>query len=394
MTTTTPTVTEAAELRPLIVDMIEDPRMVGLSRYLASLTLMWSDAIDTACAGHGFIFFNKAFFYKIDPECRITVMRHEVDHLILRHLERSKGLNHQIANQAQDHVINLGLKNDGFIFRDLHELADTRFKGMSSEEVYGVLIAEAKQNPPPPPKPGSGSPSEIEKLVAEACKSAGIDKDEKEIENGKEIDKILPEIGNKTGNTAINLSNNSVNVMIRDASYEEIFEKYMNEAKAKRVRSFMRPSRRKIAGTSLNLPGRISRVKPADRLEHLVYALDVSGSISREDARIFHNSVRTIKELLDPELLTVLYFDTQIKLVKKYTDRQPYEEVAVRAGGGTNLNQVFNYAKKAKTTALIVFTDLCVTIPPKPDYEVIWLVPKQTHKKTPYGKIYLTPKNV
>jgi predicted metal-dependent peptidase len=146
-------------------------------------------------------------------------------------------------------------------------------------------------------------------------------------------------------------------------------------------------------GKKLQLPGRFPKRGHKNRLKHLVYALDVSGSINQKQAQQFHESVRTIKELLNPSKLTVLFFDTKIKLERTFTDRESYGNIQVHAGGGTDLQNVYARTKELGPEALVIFTDLCVGIPPKPDWETIWLIPEAYYSvpSNIYGEVYLIP---
>ena len=117
---------EAFNLRPLVEKVFkEDPRFVGLSRFIVNVRIFWSFEIPTACAGHGFIFFNPDFWDEIPEETRKTVLAHEVWHLILKHLERGEGCDPVIHNEACDHVINLSLEKDGY---KINYIKDERFK--------------------------------------------------------------------------------------------------------------------------------------------------------------------------------------------------------------------------------------------------------------------------
>ncbi len=91
--------------------------------------------------------------------------------------------------------------------------------------------------------------------------------------------------------------------------------------------------------------------------------------------------------------MTVLFFDTRIKLEKTFTDKENYGDIKVQAGGGTDLRDVYKRTAELNSDALVIFTDLCVKIPPKPDWECIWLVP-DSHFSVPsniYGDVYLIP---
>lgn len=376
--------------------IVNDPRCVGLARYIANVRIFWSYLIPTACAGHGFIFFNPQFYDSIPEQTRITVCVHEIWHLILKHLDRGKGCDPYIHNRAADHVINNALEDDGFTFEGTDPCKDPQFKHKSTEEVYNAIYEEQKKNKKPMPGMMDGHiPAElIEDLVEQVVNSEGKTLDEQKKQAEKDVDKHGKQAGDKTASHGIKLDLTNTRVAIRGATYQQIFKDYLVDPLSGGKRTFMRPNRRQHSmGGKLQLPGRFPKRGRENRLTHLTYALDVSGSITHKQAQQFHDSVRTIKELLKPELLTVLFFDTRIKLEKTFTDRQKYGNINVQAGGGTDLRDVYKRTQELGSDALVIFTDLCVTIPPKPSWDCIWLIPDARHSipSNIYGDVYLIP---
>ena len=390
---------EATELRPLVEEIITtDNRFAGFAGYISNVYFYWSTSIPTACAGHGFIFFNPNFWEELPEETRKTVIAHEIWHLILRHLERGKNCDPDIHNQAADHVINLNLEADGFTFKGTEPLKDSKYGGKSTETVYNIIYEEHKKNGFKKNKPGNFPSSEkIEDMVKDAIskQNNGNTLDKQIDKNNKDVDKASKNIGSTSGNKAILLKIENKPIMVIGSSYHEIFEDYLTDPLSGGKRTFMRPNRRQVAmrTNSLRLPGRYPKRGHINRLTHLVYALDVSGSITHKQAQQFHNSVKTIKELLNPSKLTVMFFDTEVKLIKEFTDKEPYIDIKVRAGGGTSLTGVYQKVKKINPEALVIFTDLQVTIPSKPSWNTIWLVPSKNNRvpKNIYGDVYLIP---
>jgi len=407
-------VTIATELRAEVEKMItDDPKMVGIARYLNNVEIFWSYDIETACAGHGFIFFNPDFYAQLPPATRNTIMAHEVWHLILKHLERGEGHDPEDYNRAGDHVINNVLEDEGFEFdftgMDFEPCKDPKYKNMSTEEVYNDIHSERKAgNPPPPCNDGKGKPgpgkhvpkSTIEDLVKAAADAIAGNTDYNNVPDhikadGKRMEDLEIPTGKNSGHTHLRLEITDTHAAIAGSTYEEIFEDYLIDPISGGRRSFMRPNRRMHGAKGFQLPGRVVRKTKSNRLAHLIYALDVSGSITAEQAQQFHDSVRTIKGLLNPNLLTVLFFDTQIKLIKTFKDTEPYGVITVEAGGCTCLKAVYEYAATRNPDAMVIFTDLAVTIPKKPKWHTIWLVPvKHREANVPglYGDIHIIPK--
>lgn len=389
---------EALKLKQVFEEIIvNDPRCIGLARYIANIRIFWSYAIPTACAGHGFIFFNPNFYDSIPEQSRITVCVHEIWHLILKHLERGKDCDPYVHNIAADHVINNALEQDGFTFEGTDPCKDPQYRGKSTEQVYNTIYEEQKKTK----KQAAGSldgmiPAElIEDLIEEIVNEEGKTLEDQKTKAEKDVDNAGKQAGNTSGSFEIRLEKTPNKVMIIGATYQEIFKPYLTDPLTGGKRTFMRPNRRQhgVNSSKLQLPGRYPKRGHINRLKHLTYALDVSGSITGKQSQQFHDSVRTIKELLNPSMLTILFFDTRIVLEKTFTDAQKYGNIQVRAGGGTDLREVWKRTAELGSDALVVFTDLAVTIPPKPEWECIWLVPEKFYSVPPniHGQVYLIP---
>lgn len=380
--------------------LLTDKRFVGMSRYVTSIQFYWSTSIETACAGMGFIFFNPIFWEKLVPEQQKTVVAHEIWHLILNHLERCEGLDPDSYNIAGDHVINLTLQEDGFPihqnsdFGGITPCCDPAYKGMTTEQIYAKIHEERKKNPGSH-KPASGTPSkdQIEDLIKEALAGTGDSvKDQKEKDDALR-DQVATQAamqppGSGPGGEDRLIRTERKQVFIKEATYEEIFEEWLIDPLSGGKRTFMRPSRRQV-GNGLRLKGKFPKRGRKNRLTHLVYALDVSGSITSYQAQQFLRSAKTLKEKLNPKLMTVMLWDTQIKFEKVFREDETLDNIKVNAGGGTNLQPVYNRVKQINPEALVIFTDLCVDIPPKPTWETIWFVPDPNMYKDQYMNQYL-----
>ena len=382
---------EATDLRSQVENMLDDPRFVGLALYMANVKIFWSKQIDTACAGHGFIFFNPDFWDTLPEETRKTVIVHEVWHIILKHLERGKGYEGMTYNIAADHVINIAITKDGFTWVGFTPCNDIKYDGMSTEEVYNDIYDPTK---PPPPNPNHVPTEQIEDMIEEAMaqagKSGGVDA--AQAASDKAIDEIS--CGTMPGNQQIMLTRSSKKQMIMDAKYEDIFEPYLTDPLSGGRRTYLRPNRRQHGSkTGLKMKGRLPKRGHVNRLTHLVYGFDVSGSMMSHLQQC-HDSIRTLKEILNPSLMTVIFWDTQIVKEQTFTDTQPYGNIKVNAGGGTCLKAVYRRVAKLKPEALVLFTDMCVPIPKQPDWETIWLVPSKGDSipaDLTYGEVYHIP---
>lgn len=393
--------------RAIVQEMLlVDKRFKGMSKYVTSIEFFWSSAIETACAGYGFIFFNKEFWDKLDPEQQKTVVAHEIFHLMLNHLDRGEGKDPQSYNIAGDHVINNALKEDGFPidqdsdFGGVTPCCDPQYAGMGTDAVYAKVHEERKKDPSSQKAvPGTPSRDQIKDLIEEALQGTGdtieeqAAKDEKLRENVADKSK---QIGNEAGNVERTIWSENKRVLIQKAPYEKIFESYLTDPLSGGKRTLLRPSRRQMSG-GLRIKGRNRKIGKKERLKHLVYALDVSGSIQSWEANLFLASAKTLKQMLNPTAMTVMLWDTSIKFEKTFYESDTLDNIKVYAGGGTSLTPVYSRCQQLNPEAVVIFTDLAVAIPPKPSWETIWFVSSENIHDTylqavNYGDVYLVPR--
>lgn len=411
-------------LRGYVVEMLQnDNRFVGMSRYVHSIKFFWNDAIKTACAGHGFIFFNPNFWDSLaSDEHKKSVIAHEIWHLILDHLERGKGYDPDSHNRAADHVINNGLLEDGFVmgpnvmFGDIYPCCDPKYKGWSTEQVYADIHNQRKKDPTgfANAQTGKGLPHEttetIEDLVQQVLDGEaedGVGRTSEPMQqvaekNSEAAAEAREKGANAEGYGGRSYGNNpggqdrilkyGHRIFMKEASYDEIFEDYLTDPLSSGKRTFMRPARRQLKG-GLRIKGRMKKGGPRNRLKHLAYCLDVSGSITEVQANQFLSSAATIKGLLKPRLMTIMLWDTEIKFEKVFREDEELDNIRVKGGGGTNLSPVYRRLSVLQPEAAVIFTDFQVSIPAKPEWETIWFGTSRTNhiQHVGYGDIYLIP---
>lgn len=397
-------------LRSYVEEMIvKDKRFKGMSSYIYDISFYWSTSIPTACAGHGFIFFNPQWWDKMDHEERKTVIAHEIWHLILNHLERGKDKDPESYNIAGDYVINLACHDDGFAttlnsqaltdFGGAGMLIDTKYRGKGTDAIYEVVHKQRKNDPSSHKGTGSPSSDQIEDLVKQVLKGSGTDLQKQAEQNEEKRKKAVydgKQAGSQPGGTREILRTDGKRVFIKTATYKEIFEDYLIDPLSGGKRTYMRPSRRQMKD-GLRLKGKYPKRGKKNRLTHLVYALDVSGSITTIQKKQFLASAKTLKETLNPQLMTVILWDTKIQYEKVFREDEKLDNIHVMSGGGTSLTPVYKRVKEINPEALVIFTDLAVSIPPQPSWDTIWFVPSREVvydeylNQVTYGDVYLIP---
>jgi predicted metal-dependent peptidase len=148
--------------------------------------------------------------------------------------------------------------------------------------------------------------------------------------------------------------------------------------------TWRRPNRR-FAHDDMYLP---SRFEDEGRLEHLIYYLDVSGSITDQEVLRFNSEVKFIKEQFNPKKLTLVQFDTQIQKEDVFYEDDRFEKIVVVGRGGTCLRCVHAHIVEHKPTAAVIFSDLYVApMQPLPvNVPIIWAC-TQKGQSVPFGKL-------
>jgi predicted metal-dependent peptidase len=122
-------------------------------------------------------------------------------------------------------------------------------------------------------------------------------------------------------------------------------------------------------------------------LEHLIYYLDVSGSVSDAVILRFNSEVRHIHQELRPKRLTLVTFDTRIQDIYEFSLDDPFEEITVTGRGGTSLAPVYEHIKDHQPTAAVIFSDLyCTPMQESPGAPVLWVIIGNPGAQTHFGK--------
>lgn len=398
-----------ANLSDYVNDMIQLSTFKGLAKYIVNITFWWSNSIKTACAGDGFIYFNPNFWDKLTEEERKTVIAHEIWHLVLNHLNRVIDKDHEIYNIAADYVINNILNESDFYvstdpdsFGGIGICHDTKYKNRGTNDIYNEIYQDVQKQRKQHKSVQNTSFDQIKDLIKQTLQKikeeetgnknvqiTNYDVSKNQKENEEKLKTVSASAVIQDGLTYTVLLRENFYKTVQNKTYKEIFNKYLTDPLSGGKRTFLRPSRRQ-SSSNLRMKGQFPKRGKENRLTHLVYALDVSGSISQKIANDFLSSAGSLKTILNPNLMTVMLWDTKIVFEKVFKENEDLNNIHVHAGGGTNLTPVYNRLKILKPEAVVIYTDLQVSIPPKPDCDVLWFVPDQNVRTdhVTYGDIY------
>jgi predicted metal-dependent peptidase len=300
------------------------------------------------------------------------IIAHEVLHPALRHLWRRGEREHLPWNAACDFVINPLLLDAGFKMPP-GLLSDDRFRGMTEEQIYDILMRERIAIPAniadlieggtgkSPSNDGqngkTGDPAGIWR--ERAITAAAAAKMRGKLPAG--IDRLVDAMTQPPLPWRVVLA--------------EFIQPYSHDL------TWRRPERRLISrGIYLPTPD-------GEQIDRLVIAVDTSGSISNEEMSSALGHIRDVLNSYDHVAATVIACDAAIHDVYELTtgDNLPTK---MGGGGGTRTEPVFDWIAEQNTPpyAVVYFTDGYASYPEAPpDYPVLWIL-TPNHQTPPWGR--------
>lgn len=330
---------------------------------LCSLEFKWSTEVKTAATDGVTLWWNPDFFNKTPRDTNKTILLHEIHHAARLHHIRLGTRDGKIWNYACDIRINNDLEKEGYSFKTVEDCwINPSFdkNGIAAEEdIYDHLI---KNNTKPPNGSWGGDDNEGDLLPnKQEHRQTAINNVVRAVQQAK----LSGNAGSIPGGIEEMLEEFLMPVIPWQTVLMQFFTDMLDEDY-----SWKRPCRRY---QDIYLP---SRFTDDGRLEHLMYFIDVSGSISKADVTRFNSEVKYIQETLKPQKLTLVQFDTKIQSVTVFLEDEPFDGIQIIGRGGTSLVCVRNYIQKHEPTAVIVFSDLyCKPMEPlDKDIPIIWTV--------------------
>ena len=343
---------------------------------MCSFEVVWDNTCPTAYASLENIGWNPEWFEALPEKTRHTVLMHELWHIAQLHIVRRGDRDIKIWNQACDYWINIMLLEQGFSFEGTKPLLDAKYRGMAEEDIYDLLVQENEQDPLPDVdawgEPGEGD-----------LHDEGEGKTKHQTAINSVIQAVQAAEMSKQAGAIPGSVKEFLNRFLKPVvPWEEVLHNFFLDLLSEDY-SWKRPNRRY---QDMYLP---SRVQEEDRLEHLAYYLDVSGSISSNDVVRFNSEVKFIKDTFKPKKLTLVQFDTEISSEQVFNEEDLFDGVEVVGRGGTCLVCVREHIMNSKPTAAIIFTDLYVApMEPIPDQTpVVWIGINNPGAKVPFGKL-------
>lgn len=354
-----------------------------LGSLLCDHEFVWDETCQTAWCNGSQIGWNPKFFTWLTPDERVTILAHELWHTGYLHIARIGEMRcPDYWNIAADHVINLRLDEDGYVWGDkLKSLGcymDPQYKDMSTEQVYDLIAPPDGGKPmqlpdgTPGNQPGDGSPMSGDVRAPEAGTSP--DKIISKVVKAAQASRMAKEAGVIPGETELVIEE-FLNPVL---PWEVLLARWFSE-KSKDDYSWKRPSRRYQDDYLPSLDG-------DNGLEHLAYFWDVSGSVSDQDILRCSSEVAHVHNTYTPQRTTVITFDTHLRDFFEFTDEEPFENIKVHGRGGTSLEEVEEWIAKNRPTAAIIFSDLyCHPMQVDVGIPILWVVVGHKDAEVPFG---------
>ena len=327
-----------------------------------------SDWCPTAATNGREFMYNKAFVTKLSEKKLEFLFAHEICHCIFDHFGRTGSRDRQLSNIAQDYAVNQILVDEriGDKITEVKICYDPKYRGMAWEEIYDELWEKAEKIPMDQLLAQLG-----EMLDEHINESEGPGSEGDKTKDGKskpsltkeEAEKLRQEIKEAMIQSAAAAGAGKVPAGIQ-RMIKDLTEPKMNwrEVLQMNIQSIIRND------YSFTRPNRTSQhsgaIRPGmknDQTVDVAIAIDMSGSIGDEDAKIFLSEVKGIMEQYEDYAIDIWCFDTEIYNHQRFThdDGDALLSYEPMGGGGTDFEVNFNFMKDIDLVPkkFIMFTD-------------------------------------
>lgn len=355
-----------------------------LGRLLCTVEFVWDTTIDTACTDGNSIKWNPYFFLAADEGDKVFILYHELWHIALLHCEEIKAVNPSIANIAMDYVINYMGYKDGVCDRNCYLkslefscLSEPAYDDWGWKAIYLDLMNKYPQMKLPPKLTKPGNQDVKDAPAGSLAKTIG------NLVQAYQVAKMSNKAGQLPGEFE-EMIQRFLNPVL---PWESLFQNFFTE-RANDDYSYKRPNRR-YSSSDIIMPSLVSD----DRLQHIVWFFDTSGSISDEMLLRSSSELAYVKMQFNPEKITLVQFDTQIQLVTEFEADTDMTEIRVKGRGGTNLEPVQRWIKENQPDVAVILTDLyCKPMRRDPGIPVLWCVHNNPKATVPFGTLIHLPK--
>ena len=385
-----------------------------------------TSSVPTACVirreQQTIIRINPNFMNTLNPDLQASALVHEHLHVLLNHHTRMlkfKHLPRSLLNHAADCEVNSIIKD---MHMHIHESwsYEPRFHGWPMEKIIRELIDENTQiqeKPQQSNQEGHGGNGHGDSGGSDSLPDSGGDSGDSGTDSGGtgnaapagREDPAVIEPYAASSESDLKHEVNSCNQSFMETCIRAQQAGKLPEGMARMLKTMQTPPLDWRTVTSDFIyeafPDDYSFKRPkefqscllptqdGEQIGNLVFAIDCSGSVSDKELNIYGNYVIDAINVLNPQALCLLWFDTRVypqtfdcPQTVKLSDFKP------KGFGGTDYRPIFTHVNQhiVDPVGLIILTDgECRSFPPAtPAYPVLWL---QTQESS-YAKRYFKPK--
>ena len=355
--------------------------------FLIMLNKMWRKDLPTAGVSKNGINYqlaiNEEFWTSLSEKHQMGLLKHELLHIAFGHLVSFGSFrNKKLANVAMDMEINQYIDPDylpdGGI--DINNYEDLNLDEKAGCRYYYDKLQQLKDEKD---KNGTCGNEEMDKLLDNVDSGDVPDHstweefddlseaEKKLIE--KQIQKVLSDAKEQTIKKRGNVPGEIEGVIIIEEIVKPKFDwrSYVRRFSGTSTKVFTKKIRRKENRRYDENPGLKIKMK-----QHMLLAIDTSGSVSDTELTEFMNEIHHIyKAGVD---ITIVQCDTSINSIEEYKGKN---ELNVKGRGGTEFDPVLDYynANQKKYTSLVYFTDGECYTSVKPKGRVLWVLSERSH---------------
>lgn len=372
-----------------------------LAHILCSSTIIFQEDAVTGYTNGLTIVINPKFFLWMEPKTRVFFVAHMLWHVLMMHCVHGKGKDWHIWQMACDYWINNYLVYDkGYSHEGLRPWLDSYYIGWDVNDIY-VDLLKRKDN---------GTLDDLDVLWG--YKDDGGFGDVYDLKplkhantrpaSGEEFPEVDDETVKQMMAAVLKVSQYAAQ---SDGGYAgrqpfmELVEQFLQPRIPweKEISPFLTAldgydytySRPNPRYRKAFLPARQKTARGG--LDHIVMAGDSSGSMTMAQLVRINSEARYVLKRFQPELLTLMNFDDEIRMVKTMTKNNPFDKMEVIGRGGTDLRPVRQWIIDNKPTAMIIFTDMgcdaMVPLEPKDMVPILWVVFNNPTATVPHGKM-------
>jgi predicted metal-dependent peptidase len=358
--------------------------------YLSNfLKLVETRSIPTGATDGKNYFYNPDFIDKLTDEEVNFLTAHETLHTALGHIWRGTSKDRLIFNHATDYVINSMIKEC-----DPHEttfkmikggLYDKKFDGMSSEEIYELLISDEDYVEKARQMAGQGNSGTIDSHElwgkADGNAEGEVGDNGQEDWQGRVIQSAQKAEGKDKGKIPALIQRMLKNLTSPQKNWKQMLAEFVEQEFTDY--GFSPPDRRFSDGDFF-LP---DFSEPEDVIKNLVFAIDTSGSIGEKEFQVFISEiVGCVNQFGGKVKGHLIYCDAHIHNEGVYDLDDVMKSMPV-GGGGTDFRPVFKWVKDNlddDCAGLIYLTDGEGSYPQNaPNYPTLWVLIQDYD--TPFG---------